>query len=264
MYVVFITMTQVVVTALYDIGRSEWKEYNQSYNTYLYWMKNVLKFKSQMVIFTESKFENKIKEMRSIADPNGEMTTYIINKLEDLEIYKVWFDKIVEVMKSDTFLKKIQFNVPEAIHPLYNVIVFNKIFFLNEARKLHPNATHFIWTDAGGIREENIASQNTWPNPAKLPVNTIMHFSHNLKFEILNVEWHTMSQVRHIQGTVVVCPSHLIEWYANEMHKTIHDCLNKNFIGSDEKMFDLIYVKHPEKITLVKLGWRECYDWLKT
>ena len=256
-------MKPVVVTALYDIGRDEWKDYNQSYNTYLHWMNNILKFKSRMVIFTESKFENKIREMRNLTDPNGEMTTYIINKIEDLEIHKIWFDKMVEVMKSNTFAKKIQFNVPEAIHPLYNIVMYNKILFLKEALKLHPDATHFIWTDAAGIRE-NIVYQNAWPHPDKLPTNTIMHFSHNLNFQIPNVEWHTMSQVRNIQGAVVICPSHMVEWYANEIHKTIHHCLDRNFIGSDEKMFDLVYIKNPEKFTLVKLGWRECYNWLNS
>ena len=46
----------VIVTALFDIGRDLWKDYQQSYGTYLYWMNNILNIDSDFIIFTEEKF----------------------------------------------------------------------------------------------------------------------------------------------------------------------------------------------------------------
>ena len=50
--------------------------------------------------------------------------------------------------------------------------------------------------------------------------------------------------------------------FKNEINKTIGDCISNGFIGSDEKIFDLTYLKDPNNFTLVKQGWREYYDWL--
>ena len=97
-------MKPLVITALYDIGRSDWKDFSMSYHTYLHWMQKALNLRSHMVVFTEPKFEDKIREMRSNVDPTGEMTTYVINTLQDLEVYKKWNDGICEVMQDEVFL----------------------------------------------------------------------------------------------------------------------------------------------------------------
>lgn len=46
-------MKPLVITALYDIGRSNWKDFAMSYDTYLHWMQRALSLRSNMVIFTE-------------------------------------------------------------------------------------------------------------------------------------------------------------------------------------------------------------------
>ena len=167
-------------------------------------------------------------------------------------------------MQDEVFLNKRHWDhVPEMNHPLYNIVMFNKIFFLNEALKLHTDATHLIWVDAGGIRED-MDYPATWPNLAKLSLNKIMHFSHKVPFTVGDPEWHTLSQVRNIQGGAFVCPSHMIDWYMNEINKTIKYCLDNKFIGSDEKIFDLTYLRDPDKFQLIKQGWREYYIWLGT
>ena len=256
-------MKPLVITALYDIGRSEWKDFAQSYHTYLYWMENTLKLKSQMVIFTEAKFEGAIRKMRANIDPTGEMTTYVINTLEDLEVHQKWYVEIDKLMSSEAFLnKRFWDHVPEMNHPLYNIVTNNKAFFLHEASKLHKDATHLIWVDAGGIRGDMNYSES-WPDISKLSNNTVMHFSHNVPFEIHDLEYHTLSQQRHIQGGALICPSTLIDWYVREIHKTIGNCLDGGYIGSDEKIFDITYLKDPKRFTLIQQNWREYYDWLK-
>ena len=47
-----------LVTAIYDIGRDKWPNYTMSYNTYLWWMRNLLFLDTNLVIYTEKKFEN--------------------------------------------------------------------------------------------------------------------------------------------------------------------------------------------------------------
>jgi len=147
-------MKPLIVTALYDIGRQDWKTFNMSYHTYLTWMEYTLTLNCDLVVFTETKFESKIREMRSKVDPLNIKTTYIVNTVQDLEIYTQWFEKISTLMESEEFKNKRHWDhVPEMNYPLYNIVMFNKVYFLRQASTLKPEHTHLIWVDAGGIRE---------------------------------------------------------------------------------------------------------------
>ena len=53
----------IIVTALYDIDRDKWKEYNLSIDTYLYWMNNLLQVKNKIVCYTE-KLKDEIEALR--------------------------------------------------------------------------------------------------------------------------------------------------------------------------------------------------------
>lgn len=257
-------MNPLIVTALYDIGRSEWKDYNMSYDTYLTWMENTLNLKCKMVIFTEEKFEKRIRYNRSKTDLDGSMTEYIIKPLDQLESYKKWNKSLTELMNSEIFKKKRQWEkVPEMNYPLYNIIMFNKVHFLKQASEIDTVSSHLIWLDAGGIRDKSeIIYENNWPNLNKLVSDKIMHFSHNIQFSIPNLEWYSFSQFRNIQGGGFICPSSMIDWYVNEINKTIEDSISNGYIGSDEKIFDITYIRNPDKFVLVKLGWREYYSYL--
>ena len=254
-------MKPLIITALYDIGRSEWKDFAMSYDTYLHWMHNTLQLDCEMVIFTEPKFEARIRAMRAHTDPSSTKTKYIINSIQDLEAYKLWNSPLTTLMESEEFKSKRHWDhVPEMNHPLYNIVMFNKVFFLKQALELVPDATHLLWLDAGGIRET--VTESKWPNPNKLVSDQITKFSHNVPFEIKDHEWHSFSQVRHIQGTAFICPSSMIDWYISEIRLTVNHCLAQGFIGSDEKIFDITYLREPERFNLVKQGWREYYNWL--
>lgn len=251
----------LIITALYDIGRSDWKDFAMSYDTYLHWMENTLALNCEMVIFIQPKFEERVRLARSKADPNGTMTKYVINEIEDLEAYKQWNKPLTDLMESEEFKSKRHWDhVPEMNYPLYNIVMFNKVHFLKEAHDLCPEATHLLWLDAGGIRHE--IDNTNWPDTDKLKSNKIQKFSHNVPFNVTDPQWHSFSQVRNIQGTAFICPTTMIDWYINEINKTIGDCISNGFIGSDEKIFDLTYLKDPNNFSLVKQGWREYYDWL--
>jgi hypothetical protein len=37
----------------------------------------------------------------------------------------------------------------------------------------------------------------------------------------------------------------------------VFESIDNGYVGSDEKIFDLVYLKNPENYNLVKCGWRE-------
>ena len=122
----------VIVTALYDIGRDKWEKFTQSYGGYIHWMERTLSLDSKLVIYTQEKFKSEIETYRRKYDTNLDNTIIVIQELEDLEGYKLYNQKLNDLMFSDVFLKKAHFDVPEMNKPLYNVIMFNKVYWIKD------------------------------------------------------------------------------------------------------------------------------------
>lgn len=258
----------VIVMALYDIGRDNWKNFTMSYNTYLAWMRNTLSLDANIVIYTEEKFIEKIKEYRREFDSNFDKTIIINQPLDTLDCYKLYNDKLCNLMFSESFKKKAHHDVPEMTKPLYNIIMFNKLYFLKHAKdNNYFNNDLLIWADAGGLREDISNYKNhLWPSLEKLELldnNKITFFSHSKDINIVDNEYHAMSQARYIQGTCFFVPSKMIDDFVKGCDETISECISNNFIGSDEKIFDLTYLKNPEKYYLVKCTWRTYFDLFK-
>lgn len=257
-----------IVTALYDIGRDNWEKFTQSYGGYIHWMERTLSLDSNIVIYTESKFYEEIKTYRLKYDPQLEKTIFVIQELDQLTAHKLYNQKLEELMFSDEFKSKAHFDVPEMTKPLYNVIMFNKVFWLKHCveNRFFDNDL-VIWADAGGLREPvDVYKLVTWPSIDKLNAidqNKIIFFSHKEGFGIHDNQWHSLSQVRNIQGTAFMVPSHMIDWFTNQFIETIDDSLEHRFIGSDEKILDITYLKNKENYHLIQSTWREYFNIFK-
>lgn len=258
----------VIVMALYDIGRDNWNSFTLSYDTYLSWMKNTLSLKSKFVIYTEDKFTNRIQEYIKEFDPLLENTILINKPLEQLDCYKKYYEKLYDLMNSEEFKNKMHLEVPEMVQPLYNVIMFNKLHFLKDVKdNNYFDNDILIWADAGGLRDhiDNYKGE-LWPSLDKvnqLDNSRVTFFSHSKNIHIENKEYHALSQIRYIQGTSFLVPSNLIEKLTVDFEKTIDECLDNKYIGSDEKIFDITYCKNPDKYNLIKCTWRTYFNILK-
>lgn len=259
----------VIVMALYDIGRENWDNYRMSYHTYMWWMRNTLSLDSNIVIYSESKFIDELTKYRKEFDPKLEKTIFIDQPLEDLPMYQKYYDSLSKLMSSDTFKSKVDFpEVPEMCQPLYNIIMFNKVFFLKDTiEKKYFDNDIVVWADAGGLRDDISLYQNKkWPNIFKiknLDFNKITFFSHNQDFNVTDKEFHSLSQIRNIQGTAFFLPSHLIGVLLELVVETIDESISGGYIGSDEKIFDICYTKQKNLFHLIKSDWREYFQIFK-
>jgi len=258
----------VIVMALYDIGRDKWDNFTMPYDSYLLWMRNTLSLDSNIVIYTEQKFVDKITDYRKEFDPDLKKTIIVIQELQNLDCYKLYYASLCDLMGSDDFKRKIHHDVPEMTKPLYNIIMFNKSYWLKHTKdNKFFNNDLLIWADAGGLREDvSNYKNNAWPCLDKLNTldnDKITFFSHHKDINVGHAEYHAMSQARYIQGTCFFVPSYLIDDFVKECDITISQCINNKFIGSDEKIFDLTYLKNPDSYHLVKCTWRTYFDLFK-
>lgn len=252
----------VIVTALFDIGRDRWSNYNQSYNTYLFWMDNILNVDSDFIIYTEEKFLDRIVESRKKIDKDLTRTKIILKNFEDLDSYKKYYQKIKNLMSSEDFVKKIHFQVPEMIYPEYNAVIFNKFYFIENAIK-ESDYDFYVWCDAGLLRD-NTNQNKVFPNLQKLQkehLDKITFFSHNTNFNITSREMHLLSQYRYIHGGCFFVPkksdlNFLIKHFENLVEKYFEI----GYVGSEEKYFDFCYEDNKDKFNIVKSDWRQYFE----
>jgi hypothetical protein len=169
-------------------------------------------------------------------------------------------------MSSETFKKEIQFDVPEMTKPLYNVVMFSKLFYILDAseRSLF-DANFFIWMDAGALREENPQKILDWPDAQKindLDNNKITFFCHHSHVQVDKKKYkeHALSQMRYIQGTSIFVPKKCVNHACKIFENVVEKSINDGYIGSDEKMFDLVYLRNPDNYNLIQCGWREYFN----
>lgn len=257
--------TPTIVTAIFDIGRDKWENYKLSYNTYTHWMRNILMFDTNMVIYTEDKFVDFIKNQRKIVDPSLEKTIIVVDEIKDIAAYKKYYNKVKNLMMSDGFKNKIFFQVPEMTKPLYNIIIFNKLYFIKRSiEEKHFNSDFFIWCDAGVLRNDTPQIKKDFPDLKKINDgydNKITFFSHHLNFKTDDKNFHLLSQFRYIHGGCFFVPNNntLIK-LITDFEKEIDESLEREFIGSEEKYLDFCYLNNKEDYNLVKSDWRQYFD----
>lgn len=257
-----------VVTALFDIGRDKWSNYSLSYHTYMMWMRNLLLFDSKMIIYTEQKFESFIKEQRSIVDPNLEKTIIVIDFIENLDSYKLFYDRVSTLMNQDQFKSKIHFNVPEMTQSLYNIIIFNKPYFIKKSiQEKHFDSDMYIWCDAGVLRDDNPVIKKGFPNADKINQNyndKITFFSHHENFSIPDRPFHLLSQFRYIHGGCFFVPNNkVLDNFINHFVKLIFHYLDDGYVGSEEKYLDFCFLDDKERYNIIKSDWRQYFDIFK-
>jgi protein YibB len=250
-----------VVTAIFDIGRDKWDNFTMSYHTYLWWMRSLLYLDTNLIVYTEEKFEQEITNIRKEVDPELKKTKIMVQPLDSIEGYTLFYDKLNNLMSSDVFKSKIQFDVPEMTKPLYNVVMFSKVFYILDAYQKNLLDTDlYVWADAGLLRQDRPEKNVEWPNLEKinkLDHNKITLFCHHDYVKISNPEFHSLSQTRFIQGGAFFIPKDKVNEICENFKKTVFESIENGYVGSDEKIFDLVYLKNPENYNLIKCGWRE-------
>ena len=255
----------VIVQALFDIQRDRWDNFKMSYNTYLHWMRNVLSLDANIVIFTEEKFFKAIFDNRKVFDPDMTKTRIIVQELRNLPAYKLFNTRVSSLMYSNAFKEKSSFDVPEMNKPLYNIIMFNKLYWLRQARdNKYFDSDVVVWKDAGTYRDEiDNYLHKKWPDASKIVADKPTFFCHHDKISIENVHHHALSQMRFIHGTSFLVPNTTLDSLIDEFEITIDTLLKEGYIGSDEKIFDITYLRNPDAYHLIKCNWREYFPFFE-
>ena len=232
------------VTGLFNINREQNGD-GRKITEYIKWFKKTLQLNVPIVIFCEQDTYEQIKDLRN----KYPLTKIIIIELKD--IYYLKYTNIVnKIVKNKDFLSKIMEKQRLEIKlPIYNLLIMNKIKFLNQvAKENYFNSNIFMWIDAGCSRFfDNININKKWPNVGKLKkykMNIQIKksiFNNSFTDELLYHNDH------YTTATIFGGGKEIVNFFEKEMYNEFKYMISKNCINNEQIILAVMFKKYQEK-----------------
>ncbi|EEC2537148.1 protein YibB, partial [Salmonella enterica] len=263
------TTSITLVTAYFDIGRSQWTSQNgfaprieRTTDNYMTWFSNLAQLENSMVIFTSPDLKPRIEEIR-----RGKSTTIVT--LDFNKKFHHIRSRIASIQSDITFKLRTpieQRGNPEYLSADYVLLCNLKTYFVNRAiRQGVIKDDMAAWIDFGYCRDTDTTNgikKWSWPfNKEKMHLFTIRR---GLKLETLESVFNCMSSNRvYIIGGVLV--GTLEKW--QEFYRLVWCCqkkvLRENTVDDDQGIFLMCYYYRPDMIKLNYLGKNRWFDLFK-
>jgi protein YibB len=251
--------TVTIVTAFFDIGRSNWEGslngqplphyLKRDTQTYLDRFKRLTELKNPIVVFTESKFIDTIKSFRDdiICVPSD-------NIFED---NKQLLERIAHIQRRPEFIAHLnQPTMPEYWSPHYVFINYAKSLFVNTAIKMGyvPTGTA-AWLDFGYVREDTFCPAGMeWKFNTQNLINLFCFSNPDEAEPIFNI---VKTNNVYVQGCHIVAPVDKWERMAKLMTNALMSYMSVDLIDDDQSMLLMSYRLSPHdfKINYVNPGY---------
>jgi protein YibB len=247
-----------VVTALYDLKRSNWKGFERPFEQYKEWMKNILSYKTPMVIYVDPADVDFIQMMRS---ETSDITKIIPMKSEEFFIEQQYGKKIREVMKSSEFLKDQTVPThPQICVPEYNILMHEKLQFVKRAIDNNYFGTdHFMWLDAGvyhmNARHDLVGSN--FPKKKNNFLDDKLHFICVEEPTQLDLDLEKFYKGHNVKiiGTSWMGHKNAIIEFEKSYTELINESLSKNLMDQDQSFLTVTSLRNPEICQVHKGTW---------
>ena len=214
--------------------------------------KAILEINSPMVIFCDNTTHSKIKEMRDSLVPNAsEKTTYVVRRITDYDMYKLYFPIIEKNRIPFPGYKKSR--VTSSAFILY---MFKTVAVLM-AKQMNVYKTPFYaWIDFGGshvMRNFTDHRMKILENPN--PKISCCYIHYRGKDELASMANFVNPNSEGcgkcgIASTLITYESEYIERYYNGMMSVFHEMLFKGCGHAEEQCMTYVYDRNPEIFTI--------------
>lgn len=244
-----------IVTAFYDIGRSDWNFKPRSVEHYFSNFERMCQLHNNIILFTSDKFRDRVE---IILKKKNNLTVYYVDIFEaNAEL----LEKISAVQNNESFKEGITNPTsPEYFEPRYILINYLKSYFCIEAFKRDNQLTGTVaWIDFGYCRKNRY-----------LPTTKRWDYEFNDKIHLFNlIDIHNNIDIVDTikTNTVYIQGCHIIAqqkgWLRlNQlMAEVLNDLLSKTLVDDDQTLLLLAYLRSKENFVIhkaqitKKLGW---------
>lgn len=245
-----------IVTAFYDIGRSNWNAFSRSTETYFEAFERLCHLQNNIVLFTSLEFKPRIDSIQQ-------------NIKKDLKVYyldifsenAMLLEKIKQIQESEEFQKGITNpSCPEYREPKYILINYLKSYFCTEAYKRDTTLTgKAAWIDFGYCRKNrHLPPSRKWDYDfnEKIQLFNLLNIHDNINI-IDTIKTNTV----YIQGCHIVADIDGWNRLSGFMRESLDDLLSKNLVDDDQTLLLLCYLKSKHDFCLHEAKITKKYNW---
>lgn len=249
-----------IVTAFVDIGRDKWtgikngqqipQFIKRDVDTYFERFERLAKLKNPIVVFTESKFVERIQSIRE--------DIVVIDVADIFQDHAHVINRIKSIQESSSFIRFVDRKyAPEYWSPEYVLINFLKSHFVNYAVEegLCPTNTS-AWIDFGYVRDDTFCPEGMeWKFNTDGDINLFSNTPHTHDMPIFEL-------IKHgdvvIQGCHIVAPNGMWASLKNLMNGALTTLFNVGFVDDDQTLLLMAYRAAPH---LFKINPGNSIDW---
>ena len=246
-----------IVTAFYDIGRSEWTEdrglphyLHRTTDTYFERFSHMASLDNEMVIFTSEDLVERVKQIR------GDKPTQVI-AVDFKEQFSELKKQVAKIQISDNFINMInpqQLKNPEYWSSDYVVVNMLKSVFVNLAIKMNLiNNDLVAWLDFGYCRsQDTLNGVKTWKynfNKDKVHFFNIKDFVEGTYIADI-----IANNDVHITGPCIVAGKQMWPKLESLVDHSLKELLKNDLIDDDQTVLLMSYLLEPDLFELHKVS----------
>jgi len=243
-----------IVTAFFDIGRTNFKELPRSNDKYLEYFKFWARMKNKLVVYTDSVMAQKVKEVRDSFGLGNKTKIIEINDISVIE--PKLLDEMKKVENDSCFYNyRYSQNVPEN-KALYNYVMLLKSWCINDAVEKKYADGMIAWIDfgfnhGGNKYIEPLEFDFEW----KYSFDEKITYFYNDEYRDIPVFKLVQSMEVNIMGCMFLLPSSLAHKFWELMKNSMQSLLDVGFMDDDQLVMLMAYKKAPELFRLIKSDW---------
>lgn len=252
-----------IVTCLWDIKRDTCEgTFKRSFDTYLEKFDELLKIDYPMIIFTESKVEQFIKDRRQNTN-----TIIVVKEVDELRTWFGFYEQVQKIRNNPEWRNIASWlqESTQANLELYNPLVMSKLFLLNDATIFNSFKTdYYLWLDAGitNTVHPGYFTHDKCLDKLEYYLNKFLFISFPYQnYEIHGFPESAMRDYANTDKITYVCRGGVFGGHKETINKvceiyysTLSDSLNKGYMGTEESIFTIIAHKYPDVVDRVSIN----------
>lgn len=245
-----------IVTAFFDIGRSNMNEYARSNDKYLEYFKFWARIKNNIVVYTDKFMAEKVKEVR---EEYGLLDKTTIEVIEDyLSIEPKLYERMEEVSKNQTFLTFRYNDHPMDNNAKYDYVMLLKAWCLKDAVEKGHAKGMMAWLDfgfnhGGALYTTPEEFDFLW-EIKDIPNDKITMFSakeddNKPIFQVVQ------SYDVYVMGFNIIMPSELASSFWEDIKEAMNSLINVGFIDDDQTLLLMVSRMYRDRYNLLLSDW---------
>ena len=243
----------LIVTAFYDIGRSQWQHYQRSSDRYFDCFERLCLLKNDIVVFSQAGFRERFEAIQR-RKPN---LCVVYDDIFDR--HAALLERIRRVQQDPAFRAGIvPIDSPEYNSAEYVLVNYLKSEFC--CRALESNGhEQLAWIDFGYLRKpRQLPRSRRWQSPWPTGIH---FFGLRPLTEPIDLLQTIQTNTVYIQGCHLI--AHRNDWplMRDGVHAALEELLARDWVDDDQTLLLMLALKHPDRVTVhpnqeePRLGW---------